>query len=251
MENQRIMALVKMEMKRMFRDPIVFVFTVLLVPILILVFGLTMDDNYGWHPYYSIFEIMVPGFFAYASLLTIYDVAASVASERELGIQKRINSTPLTSTEYIASQLIAYSIKPFMQFILGFVIAYAVGFQPDISILGYLLIILFLIVLTFCSVGFGLITANFAKSASAAGGLAFIFIVPQQIFATFIPAAYMGAETFAWGLPSFYATDSLALIFSGVSLLDERIWIRMVGLCIYTLVIYVIGALLYEKNKKS
>ncbi len=250
MKSRRIFAIVKMEMKRLLRDPLALVFTILLVPLLILVFGLTMSDKFGWHPDYSVFEIMLPGFLAYASILTIYDVAASVAGERELGIQRRVNSTPLTTTEYVASQLISYTIKPLIQFILGIVVAYIVGFRPVNSFVGYLLIVLFLIILTFCSVGFGLITASFVKSGSAAGGLAFLFIVPQQIFGSFIPPSFLGAEKLAYVLPSYYATDSIGSIFTGVSLADGQIWINLAILSAISLVIYIVGALLYEKKKK-
>jgi len=248
---KRILAVVRMEIKRQLREPLALIFTLLLVPVLILLFGGIMGDNYGWSPDFTIFEIMVPGFLTYACLLTIYDVAASVAGEREMGIQRRINTTPLTSAEYVISQMISYTIKPLLQFVLGYGVAYIMGFRPTISVVAYLLVIVFLVILTFCSVGFGLITANFAKSASAAGGLAFIFIVPQQIFATFIPAAFMGAGGFAWIFPSYYATDGLAIIFAGTPLTDPRIWIRLGFLLLISIVIYGIGIIFYEKNKKS
>ena len=97
MKFQRISTIVKMEMRRQIMDPLVLIFTILLVPIFVLVFGLSMGDNYGWHPDYTIFEIMVPGFLTYACLLTIYDAAASVTAERESGLQKRLYTTPLSS----------------------------------------------------------------------------------------------------------------------------------------------------------
>ena len=251
MQMKRILAIVKLEMLRIIRQPVVSVFTMLLVPILILVFGFTLGNNYGWGPDYTIFEIMVPGFFAYAALLTINDVAISVAAEREFGLQKRINTTPLSSAEYIISQLIAYSIKPLIQFFLGLAMAYAAGYRPLNSVLGYLLIIVFLVILTFCSVGFGLITAHLTKSSSAAGGIAFAFIIPQQIFATFIPPEFMGAGSFKWIFPSYYATDSLGRIFAGVSLADKTIWMNFGILFAISVVIYIIGIFIYEKMKNK
>lgn len=251
MNTRRVLTVVKMEIKRLFRDPLVMIFTVLLVPMLILLFGLLMGDNYGWSPDYTIFEIMLPGLLAYSATLTIYDVAASVAGERELGIQKRINATPLTTSEYVASQLIAYTIKPLIQLVLGLGLAYLVGYRPLANFAGYLLIVLFMVILTFCSVGFGLITASFSKTAAAAGGLAFLFIVPQQIFGSFIPPVFLGVQNLAWALPSYYATDGFGLILAGVSLMDERIWIRLGILCAISLVIYVIGTFLYEKQKRN
>ena len=251
MKPRRSLTVVQMEVTRFIKDPLSLVFTIVLAPALILIFGSILGSNYGWDDQYSIFEIMVPGLLAYGALLSIYDVAASVAGERELGLQRRINTTPLTSAEYIFAQLIAYTIKPLIQLLLGLAMAFIVGFRPETSAAGYILVILFLVGLTFSSVGFGLITANLSKTASAAGGLAFIFIVPQQIFATMIPSEFMGAESFAWIFPSFYATDGLSLIFTGTPLTDIDLWIRLGLLFAISVVVYLIGILIYERNKNK
>ena len=250
MKAQRILTIVKMELTRQVMDPLVLVFTMLLVPGLIVIFGLAMGNNYGWGPDYSIFEIMLPGALAYAGLLTIYDVASGVAAERESGLQKRLYTTPLTSAEYIFSQMISYSIKPIIQLLLGLGAAVAVGFRPANGVFGYLLVIVFMVIFTFSSVGFGMITATFAKTASAAGGLAFAFIVPQQIFGTFIPPAFLGAGSLEWVIPSWYPTRVLGLIFAGTPLTDWEIWVRFGVLLAFGIVVYVIGILLYERRKR-
>ncbi|UYP45878.1 Glucans biosynthesis protein C [Candidatus Lokiarchaeum ossiferum] len=248
---RRMLTIVKLEMKRLFREPMTVIFTLFLVPILIIILGLAMGSNYGWHPDYSIFDIMMPGLLAYNALLSTYDVAASVASEKELGIQIRINTTPLTSAEYIGSHLISYSIKPIIQLLLSLLTAYAVGYRPVASVVGYIVVIAFMIFLTLCSVGFGLITANFAKSSSSAGSLAFAFIVPQQIFASIIPPAFLGMEKLAMFMPSFYATEGMGLLLAGASLTTPDIWAKMGILGIFTLVFVIIGTILYEKGRKE
>ena len=250
MKTQRVFTIVKMELTRQLRDPLVLIFTTLFVPLLIVVFGLALGDSYGWGPEYSIFEIMLPGWLAYAGLLTIYDVAAGVAAERESGLEKRIYSTPLTSAEYVFSQMIAYSIKPIIQLLLGLVAAVAVGFRPLNGVLGYLLVFVSMVIFTFSSVGFGMITATFAKTASAAGGLAFVFIVSQQIFGTFIPPAFLGAGSLEWVIPSWYPTRLMGLVFAGTSLTFWGIWVRFGVLVAFSIVIYVIGILLYERKKR-
>ena len=194
MKTQRVFTIVKMELTRQLRDPLVLIFTTLFVPLLIVVFGLALVDSYGWGPEYSIFEIMLPGWLAYAGLLTIYDVAAGVAAERESGLEKRIYSTPLTSAEYVFSQMIAYSIKPIIQLLLGIVAAVAVGFRPLNGVLGYLLVFVSMVIFTFSSVGFGMITATFAKTASAAGGLAFVFSYPSRYLELLFLLHFLGRE---------------------------------------------------------
>jgi len=251
MKPKRILTIVQMEMTRQFTDPLTLVFTLLLVPVLILIMGLAMGKNYGWSEDYTIFEIMLPGLLAYGSLLTIYDVAANVAGARESGIQRRINTTPLTTAEYILSQMISYTIKPLLQLLLGLVVAVIIGFRPANGFVGYLLVVVFLVLLTFCSVGFGMISSTFAKSAGAAGGFAFIFIVPQQLFATFIPPEFMGAGSFKWIFPSYYATDGLGLIFAGTSLTNWEIWMNLGILFGISVAIYVIGIIVYQRTKNN
>jgi hypothetical protein len=148
--------------------------------------------------------------------------------------------------------MISYTIKPIVQFILGFGIGYAVGFRPVIGIGSYLLVILFLVILTFCSVGFGLITASFSKTAGAAGGLAFIFIVPQQLFATFIPPEFIGADSIKWIFPSYYATAGTGSLFAGELLTNPGpIFVKLSILLAISVVVYVIGIILYEIQKKN
>ena len=140
MKARRIFTIVKMELTRQIKDPLVLIFTTLLAPLLILLFGLAMNNEPAWDTPYSVFIHMVPGLLVYACILTIYDVASSVAGERELGLQKRINTTPLTSAEYITSQLIAFSIKPLVQFGLGYAVAYGLGYRPEgMTFVRYLL----------------------------------------------------------------------------------------------------------------
>jgi ABC-2 type transport system permease protein len=253
MKVRRIFTMVKMELTRQIKDPLVLVFTTFLVPLMIVLFGLTMNKAPAWDTEYSVFIHMVPGLLVYACILTIYDVAASIAGERELGLQRRLNATPLTTAEYIFSQMITYSIKPLVQFGLGYGIAYALGYRPELSFARYILAIVFLLLLTFCSVGFGLITAHLAKSASAAGGLAFAFIVPQQILSSIIPPWVMGLENVAKAMPSYYAQDSLYFyIFNTAQpLTNSTLWMNFGILVAISVVIYAIGIFIYEKRKNK
>jgi len=260
MKLRRIISLVNLEMKRQILDPLVLIFTTLLVPVLILIFGLALGDNYGWGPEYTIFEIMLPGFLAYAGLLTIYDVASGVAAERETGIQNRLNTTPLTTAEYLLSQMASYTIKPIIQLALGLGLAVAVGYRPYIffgttyaigaKLAGCLFVIVFMVVFSFCSVGLGLITASFVKTANAAGGLAFAFIVPQQIFGSFIPPGIFGMEALGWIFPSWYATRGIGMIFGGSSFYYWELWVRFGVLLAFTIIIYILGIFLYERKKR-
>jgi ABC-type transport system involved in multi-copper enzyme maturation permease subunit len=239
-----------MELKRIIREPLLLGFQLLFPGVLVLIFGLLLSSiSYSWSEK-SIFEIMVPGLFAYASTLTITSVATSIASGRESGIERRMNTTPITSGEVIGSQMLSYTIISLMQLAILGSTALIIGFRPDTTVAALPLIFFFLLFLTFCSVGFGQITAILAKTPQTAGSLAFIFIVPQQLFGTFI---YMGEAAKVIGviMPSYYVTDALTLIFDGAPLTDLNIWMDFAVIFIIGIAIFVIGTILYGKYKNK
>ena len=189
---------------------------------------------------------MVPGLFAYSGIMTIFTFASAVTGDRDHGVQRRMKTTPITSGEVIIGQMLSYTIIPIIQTGIILVTALLMGFRPNITVLGVLMIFVFMIFLSFCSVGLGLITATIAKDARAAGSLAFIFIVPQQLFGSFI---YMGEATKVIGyfMPSQYVTEAIYRISYGSNLTDVFIWIDLLMIVVISAVIYVIGVKLYDR----
>ncbi|UCC19476.1 MAG: ABC transporter permease [Promethearchaeota archaeon] len=247
MKRQRIFTVFKMEMKKIIRTPLFIVFSLFFVALLVIILGLAFSNNYGWGPELSIFAQMVPGLFAYAGILIIYTVASSFTGDRDLGVERRMNTTPISSGEVMIGQILAYTIIPIIQTAIMFITALIIGWRPNFSVVGVLMFFIFMIFLSFCSVGLGLITATIAKNASTAGALAFIFIVPQQLFGSFI---YMGEElrVVGYAMPSQYVTDALWRI-SYLTITDIQIWIDLIVIIIISFVVYFIGLILYERSK--
>ena len=250
MKRQRILTVFRMEMKKLIRTPMFLYFSLFFVAMLVIILRLALGSNYGWGPERSVFEHMVPGLFAYSGILTIFTVASSVTGDRDNGLQRRMNTTPITSGEVIGGQMLSYTIIPLIQTAIILITALLIGFRPNITVAGIALVFVFSIILSFCSVGLGLITATIAKDARAAGSLAFIFIVPQQMFGSFI---YMGEATkvIGYAMPSQYVTDALYRIFYGTTLTDVNIWIDLVVIVIISIIIYIIGLKLYDKYKST
>ncbi len=250
MKKQRILTVFRMEMKKLIRTPMFLYFSLFFVAMLVIILALALGSNYGWGPERSVFEHMVPGLFAYSGILTIFTVASSVTGDRDNGLQRRMNTTPITSGEVIGGQMLSYTIIPLIQTAIILITALLIGFRPNITVAGIALVFVFSIILSFCSVGLGLITATIAKDARTAGSLAFIFIVPQQMFGSFI---YMGEATkvIGYAMPSQYVTDALYRIFYGTTLADVNIWIDLVVIVIISIIIYVIGLKLYGKYKST
>lgn len=246
MKRQRVLTVFRMEMKKLLRTPMYLFFSLFFVAMLVVLLGLALGNVYGWGPERSIFEQMVPGLFAYSGILTIFTFASSVTGDRDTGVQRRMNTTPITSGEVIIGQMLAYTIVPLLQTAIILITALLVGFNPNLTIAGVALVFVFMIFLSFCSVGLGLITATIAKDSKAAGSLAFIFIVPQQMFGSFI---YMGEamKVIGYAMPSQYVTDALYRIFYGINLADTQIWINLGVIVLISFIIYVIGLKLYDR----
>jgi ABC-type multidrug transport system permease subunit len=96
------------------------------------------------------------------------------------------------------------------------------------------------------SVGLGLITAVIAKSSGTATGMSFIFILPQMFFGTFLPMTDT-TRPIAMFVPSYYATDAISSIYSGMSLLSSNILIDFAVISAVSGIIIIIGIYMFKK----
>jgi ABC-2 type transport system permease protein len=162
----------------------------------------------------SALDFIAPGMFTFASIFLIMMVAQSFTQDRENGMMKRIRISPVTSTEFMTSQVLSYMVIALIQALLVFAMTYGMGFRPDVGIPIYALAFLLVLVFSVSNVGFGLITATIAKSSSAATGLSFLFVLPQLFLGTFVGASLSGAAQVAGQfVPSYYVTDALTSMF--------------------------------------
>jgi ABC-2 type transport system permease protein len=242
MKMQRIVALLKMELKKVIREP-AFLFLMLLFPaVLTLAFGFAFSDpELGMS-----FNAMAPGLFSYACIFIIMTVAQSFSDMREQGLLRRLNTTPMTSADFMGSQIISNMIIAMLQVFIVFILALPFGFSPNTNIGGFLLAFLLMAIFSLSSVGLGLITATIAKSSGTATGLSFIFILPQMFFGTFIPITD-STRPIAMALPSYYATDAISSIYSGASLLNSNIIIDFAFVSIISIIIVIVGIILFKK----
>ncbi|MFW9825930.1 MAG: ABC transporter permease, partial [Candidatus Thorarchaeota archaeon] len=130
-------------------------------------------------------------------------------------------------------------------------ISFLIGYRPKGAIVGMTLAFVFMVIFSLSTIGFGLITATIAKSAKAAGGIVWIFILPQQMLASGLYPLPPSTRVISMFMPLHYASDALTLLFNGVALSDVRIWIDLGVLIIFSLVIVGIGILLFKKYGKA
>jgi len=251
MKRQRISALLKVQFKSLVKVPTA-LFIILLFPIaLVLIFGLAFGSVIEEEIGITVFEYVVPGLFAISGLFMVIPVAQSFSEDRAQGLLKRINTTPTTSTEFMGSHLLSNMCMAILQVAIIGLITFLMGYQSDGAVAGMILAFVFMVIFSVSSIGFGLITATIAKNSKAAAGIAWIFILPQQMLASGLYPLPESTRIISMFMPLHYASDALTLLFNGTALSDLRIWGDLAILIIFSLVIVFAGILLFKKYGKA
>jgi ABC-2 type transport system permease protein len=179
-------------------------------------------------------------------------VAQSFTQDRENGMMKRIRVSPTTSSEFMASQVVSYMGIALIQAALVFGMTYALGFRPDVGVPAYSFAFLLVLIFSLSNVGFGLITATISKSASAATGLSFLFVLPQLFLGTFVGASLSSSAQIAGKfVPSYYVTNALTSLFlRGAAITSPTILLDLAVVSVSCIAILAVGIVLYAKHFK-
>ncbi|MCX8188676.1 MAG: ABC transporter permease [Nitrososphaeria archaeon] len=199
------------------------------------------------------FEYMAPGMFTFASIFIIMIAAQSFTQDRENSMLKRLRITPITPTEFMISQILSYTLIALIQAILIFLIMYLMGFKPNTMFPMYIFAFLLVLIFSLSNIGFGLITASVAKTANAATGLAFIFVMPQLFLGTFVGSSLSSnIQLIAKLVPSYYVTDALTSIFlRGANIDSPTILLDFTAVAMSSIAVLVIGVILFKKYLRT
>ena len=239
MKLQALVALVTVEMKKLFRHPVNLFLNLLFPALLTVVFIFTFSDPELGMSINSV----VPGLVVYAVIFLIMTVAQSFSSERNL--LRRLNTTPMTSTEFIFSQIISNMVIAMIQVIVVITLASLLGFRPESSFAGILIAVPLTAIFALSSVGLGLITATVSKRPETGTGLSFLFILPQMFFGTFIPVS-SSTQNIAQLIPSHYLFEGLQLIFNG-SWTSTQLFFDLAVISIVSVLIIALGIILFDR----
>jgi ABC-2 type transport system permease protein len=197
----------------------------------------------------TMFDYMAPGIFPFAALFLIMVVSQSFTSDREKGLLRRINTTPTTSTEFMAGHALSNMAVAVVQVALVFVMAFIVGYSPHAGIGSILFAFVIVTVFALCCVGFGLITAAVSKSPEAATGISFIFIMPQMFLGTFVTLGLSsGIQAVGKLVPSYYVTDALlSLLLRGAPASSPSVLVDLVAVSVFSIIVLMVGVVVFEK----
>jgi len=136
-----------------------------------------------------------------------------------------------------------------IQAALIFAMTYALGFRPNVGASVYGFAFIMVLAFSLSNVGFGLITATISKSAGAATGLSFLFVLPQMFLGTFVGASLSsGAQVAGKFVPSYYVTNALTSLFlRGAAITSPTILLDLAVASVSCVVILAAGIALYAK----
>ncbi len=245
MRFQALAALVSTGLKKFIRQPTNLFLNLLFPAVLTVVFIFAFTDpELGMNV-----NSVVPGLIVYAVIFLIMTIAQSFSFERQEGLLKRLNTTPMTSAEFMGSHIITNMLIAIVQVAVVFTLAYLLGFKPNSGIQGILLAFPITAMFALSSVGLGLITATVSKTPEAATGISFVFILPQMFFGTFVPITST-TKQIATYVPSFYLLDALKMIFEG-DWVNSNFLLDLTVISIVSILVVMIGIMLFEKYGSS
>ena len=250
MNLQKIGALVVVELKKLYRDPMSLAVMVLMPVGLALIFYFALSgitNDYYPVPGMNHFEYLLPGVMGYAVIYMGMMVALALCEYRKSGLLNRVEVTPVSTSAYLGSHIIANMIIATFQGLVVLLVARLLGYEPQGGLLGLLLASLFLALLAVTVVGLGLMVAAVAKDSGAASGLSVIFIVPMMMFGSFLAVFNETTRNIARFMPNYYVTDSLSIIFHTGNVSDPILWQNMLILALISLVLVVAGIQVFSR----
>ncbi len=196
------------------------------------------------------FDYFVPGLFAFAAIFMIMTVGQSFTLDREKGLLRRINTTPTSSTEFMASQVGSNMVGAVIQVLVIFAMAFLMGYRPLGGVSALIMAFFIVLIFSVSCVGFGLITATLAKDPGAATGIAFIFVMPQMFLGTYITAAMSSSmQSIGRFVPSWHVTHALTSLFlRGSSITSSNVLLDLVVVTIVSIAVLLTGIMIYEKR---
>ncbi len=167
------------------------------------------------------------------------------ALEKSKNILQRLDTTPVPRSILLLSggfgQLIISSFQIII--LLGCLPLFGVNTSPDAN---WFLAFLIALSLAFTCIGLGLILASFVKSESAAGGLAWVLIMPlQTLGGAFFPLDNAVTKL----IPTFYTVRAIRLVLIYGSPLSS-VWQDILIILGFGFVFLSLGIIIFTKKRK-
>jgi len=159
---------------------------------------------------YRFIEFFVPGIIAMAVMTSSLSGALNVNAElRQKGILRKLATTPITSIDWLLSNILYQLVLAIISTTLILLVSYAV-FDVRLQINGWLPV--YIVLEVFAFVGIGMMLTPVAREAESAAAAGNAFLFPMMFLSgTFFPVEMMPGflQGFARVLPLYYVNEGL------------------------------------------
>jgi ABC-2 type transport system permease protein len=195
-------------------------------------------------------DFIGPGIIIFGLLILIPTSARTVVRDKEKGFLSRLLTTPTRPVDFILGYSLYMVVITIAQIIIFMVVAWLLG----MDIVGNLWLAFLIFFLTgLCSVGIGMVIASLSKTEQQAEPLCWLISMPLAMlsgcwFSIQMMPSYL--RGFANAFPYAHAIDaSRGVLIRGVGL--EAIGYDFLFLIGWTVVIFIIGIILFRRNMRS
>ncbi|MHA1857207.1 MAG: ABC transporter permease [Promethearchaeota archaeon] len=197
------------------------------------------DRSLSW------FDMAAPGIVAVAVLVGISSIGTMFAFERSHGLLRRLDTTPVSRSTILLSGGAAQFIFSAIQVSILLACLPLFGVQIA-SGANWFLAFVIVMALSLTCIGIGLILAGITRSEKAAGGIAWIFILPLQ----FLGGAFFPMEGLIPSLvPTSYAVNAIRLVLIyGIGW--TSVWQDILIVLGFGAVFSIIGLIIFSKKSQ-
>ena len=171
---------------------------------------LTLEARSILQKQYRFIEFFVPGIIAMAVMTSSLSGALNSNAElRQKGILRKLATTPITRTEWLASNILYQLVLATASTVAILVVSHTV-FDVRLTVNVWLPVFVVLAVVAF--VGIGMMLTPFAREAESAAAAGNAFLFPMMFLSgTFFPVEMMPGflQRVARGLPLYYVNEGL------------------------------------------
>lgn len=195
---------------------------------------------------YSGLDYFMPGIVLAGVTVAIMNVAQMFCNDKKSGLLERLDTTPVPRSVQLfggaLAQIVFTSIQALILMLLlpVFGISVAPGANWPLAFFNAFLFGWFCI-------GVGLILAAVVKNADAAGGIAWVIILPMQFLGGLI--AGLGDAAIQQAIPAFYAARAMRNILV-VGATFAEVWADMLVSFVCGAVAMVVGVVIFQKKTK-
>ncbi len=239
---KRVFAFTNRNIKELIRDPLSFVFALLLPLFLLFIFQQFKIPNEAYKLTNFTPGIIIFGF----SFLTMF-TAMLVAKDRSSSLLLRLSASPMTSKEYVLGYFLSCIPLSIIQMVLFYLLAIPLGLSFSVSIIFSILIGIFISLLY---IALGVLIGSFTSDKASSGISSVVVQLVAFTSGMYFPSDMIG-KTFNFicnALPFKASVD----IIKGILLNNyENMLDSVITFLIYLIAITTIAVLIFKHSLKS